>query len=333
MKFGFGSVPDASVDGYIDLMCLGEQLGFDIAWIPDQTFFHDPFVIIAAASERTSSIKLGVGVTNPYTRHPAQVARAAATLAEVTDGRVVIGFGAGNRKELLVPLGFQQDHAGPRCREAVQIAKALLAGKEVQYQSSTLVADGVVLQPSQPRNVPVYLAGRGRYVLRAAGELADGVIVGGLVSAEGIAYATDVIREGAESSDRSLDDVEIISWVSCYLTSDRKSQIRRLKPTVAHIIGGAPQDVLKRVGLTGSRIKELKEAYRSGGLEGGGRLVTEEEVDLFTIVGDAAVCRKRIAQLADAGITQLGLLLNHSTYTERAEFLRDFATDVVPAFQ
>lgn len=56
-----------------------EQQGFRSAWIPDQPFYCDPYVVLAAAAAETERIKLGVGVTNPFTAHPAISARIAAS--------------------------------------------------------------------------------------------------------------------------------------------------------------------------------------------------------------------------------------------------------------
>lgn len=333
MKFGFGAVPAYSIKDSVELVQLGENLGFDMAWMPDQTFYRDPFVVMTVTAQATKRIRLMLGVTNPYTRHPAQVARAIATLDEVSDGRVILGYGAGNRKELLLPLGYEQDLAGQRCREAVIVVKQLLAGKQVDYRSSTLVAAGVeLLIPPRPA-LPVYLAGRGPKILEAAGEVADEVVIGGLVSEPGIEYALEVIAQGEKRRDAGLGPVHKISWVSCHITADREATVERLKTNVAHIIGGAPREVLLTIGLGAERIDDLKRAYAAGGPSGAAPLVTAAEVDMLTIVGDGEACSARIQQLADAGIDELGVLLTQKTPEDQAAFLRQFAAEVMPHFR
>jgi 5,10-methylenetetrahydromethanopterin reductase len=333
LKFGFGSVPKASIADTVRLVQLGETLGFDVAWVPDQTFFRDPFVVLTACVQATNRIRLMLGVTNPYTRHPAQVARAAATVDELAGGRLSLGYGAGNRKELLLPLGMEQTEAGPRCREAVMITKRLLAGEEVHYRSPTLVVDGVrLLLPPRP-GLRVYLAGRGPHILKAAGEVADGVIIGGLVSPGGLTYALDMVRQGAASQNRELTALDIISWVGCHITDDRAATIETLRPSVAHIIGGAPIEVLRTIGLADERITQLKQAYAAGGPAGGAPLVTETEVDLLTIVGSPEECSAGIRRLEEAGVNQVGLLLNQPTQEAQEAFLLRFAHEVMPHFR
>lgn len=332
LKFGFGAVPAHSLEDSVRLVQLGESLGYNMAWTPDQTFFRDPFVVLTLLARTTSRIRLMLGVTNPYTRHPAQIARATATVDEVSGGRLALGYGAGNRKELLLPLGLEQTEAGPRCKEAVQVTKELLAGNTVRYRSETLVADGVqLLSPPRP-DLPVYLAGRGPFILQAAGEVADGVVIGGLVSPEGIEYAMDRVKAGLAARSSIPRRFEIISWVSCHLTEDRERTIESLKPNVAHIIGGAPTSVLKTIGLGEDRIAELKQAYAQGGPMGAAPLVSAGEVDRLTIVGDGEWCSRRIQALAEAGVHQIGMLLTQPSPAEQQDFLRRFAGQVMPNF-
>ena len=129
MKFIFGAKPKAPITNFTRLVQLGESLGYDAAWIPDQTFFPDPFVTLAVVASQTQRIELVIGVANPYTRHPVQVARAAATLDDHCPGRVALGYGAGNRRELIVPLGGEQERAAAHCREAMILCRRLLRGE------------------------------------------------------------------------------------------------------------------------------------------------------------------------------------------------------------
>lgn len=228
MKFGLAVVPDTRLEETVGLVQLGEELGFDTAWVADQTFYRDPFVVLSACAQATRRIDLGLGATNPYTRHPVQIARAAAALNELAEGRFRLAIGAGNRKELLQPLGWNQTGAGPRCREAVTVIKQLLSGEEVHYGSDTLTVDHVrLLVPPQPQ-LPVFLAGRGPYVLRSAGQVADGVIIGGLVSPDGLAYALATVGDGLAQRRAKSVEFAVVSWVNCELTDDRDQVFQRL---------------------------------------------------------------------------------------------------------
>ena len=331
MRFGFGAVPARTVADSVRLIELGERLGYDRAWVPDQTFHHDPFVLLAECARATKRIGLMLGVVNPFTRHPVQVARAAASLAELCGGRLAIGYGAGNRDELVAKLGLEHAQAAVRCREAVVQTRRLLSGEEVTYKSPTLTVDRVRLESDPPPRVPIFLGARGPRILRAAGEVADGVVIGSIASPSGLAYALEAVADGARDAGRDRADVEVVSWVGVTLADDGARALDELRPRTAHVIAGhrTPVEVLERVGLTRARIEDLRRVYGERGTAGTAPLITAEEVSLFALVGTPAECRERIAALARVGVTELGLLLQQRSFDARAAFLERFADEVM----
>ncbi|MCL6554615.1 MAG: LLM class flavin-dependent oxidoreductase [Firmicutes bacterium] len=144
MRFGFATIPGEAA-AFTALVRDAEAMGFHQAWVPDQTFHRDVFALLAACATEARRIALGVGVTNPFTRHPVQIARAAATVDEISGGRLTLGIGAGNRRELLRPLGLEQERTAQRCAEAVTVIKGLLRGERVTHESDTLTVRDVAL--------------------------------------------------------------------------------------------------------------------------------------------------------------------------------------------
>jgi 5,10-methylenetetrahydromethanopterin reductase len=333
MRFGFCHVPHEHYARHVELVRLAERLGFDRAWIPDQTFNHDPYVILAATALATDEIELGVGVANPFTRHPATTGRAIASVADIAPGRVSLGIGAGNVRELLHPLGFEFDGPADRCREAVELIRRELTGSQVGYEGRYYRMDGVRLEIEGEFDVPLYLAGRGPRVLENAGAVGDGVLIGGLCGTEGMRYALTCLRRGAEKAGRDSLPGEIGSWVTCQLTDDREAGIARIRPNIAHIIGGAPLQVMREIGLPDEVISAIKQAYARGGSSAAAEHVTDECVDAFAIVGPPEVAVERIKALEDAGATQFIFLIGSGDVDEQAGRLEQFASSVFPAFR
>lgn len=332
MRFGFSHHPAEHYSRHVDLIRHAEAIGFDTAWVPDQTYYRDPYVMLAAFAAATETIELGLAVTNPFTRHPTTTARCVATVAEFAPGRMRLGFGAGNRRELLDPLDLPLDDTPGRCVEAAEIVRGMLAGERLDYAGRHYRARGVALEFEADR-VPIYIAGRGRGMLRAAGQVADGVIAGGLSTPAGVAYAWREIARGAARTGRDERALEVVSWVMCQVTDDRAGAADSVRPMVAHIIGGAPVDMLIEVGLGEALVATIKRAYAAGGKEAAAKHVTDECVDTFTLLGDAEQCLERVRALERAGVTQFGLLLPPGTVDQHRARLDRFAETVIAGYR
>ena len=259
-------------------------------------------------------------------------ARAAATAAEFAPGRLRLAFGAGNRQEMLVPLGLPLDDTPGRCREAAAIVRGLLAGERLDFEGRHYQAKGVELD-FEAEAIPIYFAGRGRGMLRAGGQVADGVIVGGLCTLSGIDYAWREIARGAGRAGRDERDLEIVCWLMCTVTGDRAAVTESMRPMVAHIIGGAPEDMLLEIGLPADTVDAVKREYAVAGKEGAARYVDDECIDTFTLVGDRDECLERIQSLEAAGVTQFGMLLPPGDVDAHRRNLDRFADEVISAYR
>ena len=89
-----------------DMVAEIESLGFDHLWLTDSSLHaRNPYAYLTLAATRSSRLTLGTAVTNPLTRHPAITAAAAATVDEISGGRMIVGIGAGDRP--LLALGMK----------------------------------------------------------------------------------------------------------------------------------------------------------------------------------------------------------------------------------
>jgi len=330
MKFAFGAKPKAPIHAFVKLVQLGETLGYDAAWVPDQTFFPDPYVSMAACAAATAHIELVLGVANPYTRHPVQVARAVATLDDLAPGRIALGYGAGNRKELIVPLGGEQVRPAAHCREAIQLCRRLFEGEMLHHRSDLYVADGVELEMKAHPDIPIYLAARGPRVLQVAGEVSDVAVIGALLSEDGIRFALDNIRIGARQAQRQFEDVGRMIWITCHVTEEKALWVERYRASAAHILAGAPPAVFAALKLSRGFMDELKRVYGESGSAGAAHLVSDDLVLQLAAIGTADEIVDQLQRARDLGIDQVGILVNAPTVDESATALRRFADEVMP---
>jgi 5,10-methylenetetrahydromethanopterin reductase len=168
-----------------------EDAGFDGMFITDsQNLWMECWVALTVAATETERLKLGTAVTNPVTRHAAVTADAAASLQEVSKGRVLLGIGRGD--SALAYLGHAPAPL-PRFARYLQQLQGYLRGEDVPFDTDgftdlpplgTLGYERVPrssrirwLPGTQPK-VPVDVAGSGPKVVRLAAQLADGVTFG-----------------------------------------------------------------------------------------------------------------------------------------------------------
>jgi 5,10-methylenetetrahydromethanopterin reductase len=218
MNYGLLLLGEHTPDRLIGLAQLIEKHGFENLWYAEEKFFRDPYVSLTHVLHHTSRIKVGVGVTDPYTRHPALTAMAMGTLAELAGERGVLGIGAGFSG--LQALGMKQPKPVTALREAISLMRRLWAGETVTTEGEIISFYGGELNYKSPPNIPIHIATSGRQILRLAGEIADGVWFGDLASPRVIEPALAEVRRGAARAGRSLDGFPLISRANLILSDD-----------------------------------------------------------------------------------------------------------------
>ncbi len=248
-RFGVQARGPMEAGGWQELARQAEGLGYDVLSVPDH-FDRGPapMVALAFAAEATTTLRLGTLVLANDFRHPAAVAKEAATLDVLSDGRFELGIGAGWQTTDYERTGIPMDRPGvriERLREAVTIIKGLLAGETVDFSGQHYAIDGLtgLPEPVRPGGPPLFVAGGSERVLRLAAQTADivgvnpnmaaGVIderVGPSATAEATAAKIDWIRE--EAGER-FGNLELHSrvHVAC-VTDDGRGFAEALAPAM-----------------------------------------------------------------------------------------------------
>jgi probable F420-dependent oxidoreductase len=168
-----------------------EDLGFATLTVPDHlTDFLAPMPAAVSAADATTAIRVGTNVLNNDLRHPVLVAREAATVDLLTDGRLQLGLGAGSIQAEYDQAGLRFDSGATRVErlaEAVTIIKGLLAGREVTFAGRHYQVTGHTIAPLpvQKPHPPILIGGNGRRLLTLAAREADIVGLSGITFREG----------------------------------------------------------------------------------------------------------------------------------------------------
>jgi 5,10-methylenetetrahydromethanopterin reductase len=316
---------------------LAEELGCAFLWATDDRLQKDVFSVLAAIATQTRRLRLGPGVTNPYSRHPALIAAGVATLDELSAGRAVLGIGAGGTNH--GALGIRRDAPAVALREAIGLIRGLLAGHEVTINGRIVHATKARLDFAPIRaGVPIYIGSRGPRVLELAGELADGVIVGNVATSEGWRYAMDRIASGAERAGRTLSDLLLTAWVYLAVADKRSDALEAVRPLVAtSLVTSRP--ILHELGIElPIRFAEAMEgmgwSLEADAVERAGRLVPDETLARFAVAGTPADCGARLHDLLDSIplISQVVIVPAPARGQHIADVVRRFMLEVVPRF-
>ena len=118
-----------------------ERAGLGSAWIIEDYFHPGAYALAAAAAAVTERLAIGLGVVNPYTRHPVLLAMETAALAGIAPGRVVLGLGSSNRRWIEAQMGIPFKAPLGGLRESVAIVRRLLAGERVTARGEVFTVD------------------------------------------------------------------------------------------------------------------------------------------------------------------------------------------------
>jgi 5,10-methylenetetrahydromethanopterin reductase len=294
----------------IEVARFAEESGFDIFWVPDERFFRDVYGLCAAVAGATEEIWIGPCVTDPYTRHPALTAMAIATLDELSDGRAVLGLGAGVSG--FAELGLKRSQVARRSAEAIHLIRRLLTGEEVELHGDVFSFSGRLNFQPPREEVPIYLAAGGPMMLRAGGMLANGVIIEGCVAPGTLERAYDVIELGASYVGHDPQTIDIVARIDVAVDESIDAAYDALRPRIARkLIAAAPGfgTFMARGLMVPEEIRELVEdvgyTWDEETLARIGAQLPESYTDAFAIAATPDTLAGRLDQLVERGATQI----------------------------
>jgi 5,10-methylenetetrahydromethanopterin reductase len=306
VRFSLRINNDVSPAGFVDLAVAAEAAGFDQLWVSHDLFWRSAPVLLAAAAGATSRIGLGVGIMNPYSSHPAELAMHAATLAELSEGRFLLGIASG-AEEFLAWAGIARPRPLAGARDAMTACRALLERRvpaddpAVAASGGRWTAEGHLRWPG-PR-VPIYLGAMSPLMLALGGELADGVLALSLPP-EHFTVAADVVRDGALAVGRNLSEVDQPACFWCSVDDDRERAEAALAEKLAYYGPSFSPSLLAPSGITPADFLPAAAAFHGGDQTAARALITPAMLALG-VAGDPPAIVARCRGLLGAGATHL----------------------------
>jgi F420-dependent oxidoreductase-like protein len=308
-----------SRDDQLEIVQEAERLGYDSVWTAE-AYGSDAATILGWIAGQTERIRLGSAIFQMPGRSPAMTAMTAATLDQLSNGRMILGIGSSGPQ---VAEGWHGQRFGKqiqRTREYVSVVRMALARERVVFEGETLelpLPDGpgkalkLTIAPVQEQ-IPIYLAAIGPNNTRLAGEIADGWIPT-LFSPEHVAEFRPLLEEGAARVGRSLNGFDIAPTVQVFVTDDVAAARDAMRPFLALYVGGMGSrdknfynQLVQRYGFEAAA-REVQNLYLDGRREDAMAALPDELIDLVSLCGPPDHVRERLAVYRDAGVGTLGV--------------------------
>jgi F420-dependent oxidoreductase-like protein len=320
----------------LELVREAERLGYDSVWTAE-AYGSDAATILGWLAGATERIKLGSAIFQMPGRSPALTAMTAATLDQLSGGRMRLGIGSSGPQ---VAEGWHGQRFGKqlqRTREYVAVVRMALARERVEFHGETLelpLPDGpgkalkLTIAPVQER-IPIYIAAIGPKNTALAAEIADGWLPM-MFSPEHVGEFRPLLEEGfARAGDgKGYDDFDIAPSVNVFITDDVAAARDAMRPFIALYVGGMGSrernfynQLVSRYGFEDAA-RTVQDLYLEGRAKDAMAALPDALIDTVTLCGPRDAARERIGMLRDAGVGTLIVSPMAWTFEERREQLR-----------
>jgi F420-dependent oxidoreductase-like protein len=294
-----------------------ERLGYDSLWTAE-AYGSDAATVLGWIAGATTKIKLGAAIFQMPGRSAAMTAMTAATLDQLSGGRMILGLGSSGPQVAEGWHGQRFARQLQRTREYVEVVRLALSRERLEFHGETLelpLPDGpgkalkLTIGPVQER-IPIYLAAIGPKNTALTGEIADGWLPT-FFSPEHVGLFRELLGEGAARSGRSVDEIEIAPMVSAHVSDDIELARNLMRPAIALYVGGMGSrqqnfynTLVQRYGFEDAA-REIQDLYLDGKKEEACAAIPDALIDQVSLVGPRDVVAERVAAFRDAGVGTL----------------------------
>jgi 5,10-methylenetetrahydromethanopterin reductase len=317
-----------------------DEGGFDTIWLAEAYPWwrkhsmeaRSSTALSALIARETERLAVGWGIISPFTRHPIQIAMEARVTQEAAGpDRFYLGLGV---SKIFMRHAAVDGPAVAAMKEAAKIVRGVLAGEALDLDGKVFSAHVPALRndADAPRwPVPLYVAGTGPMMLKAAAQVADGLLTASITTPAFVRY----VRERIAEAGRDPDSLDLGCTIVASIDEDRALGREGAREIAGMYLANKVQNIqeaadtlLECAGLTQEEIRPVAEAMERGGRLAAKAAVTDEILDKCTpIAGTPEDCVAAIEEYRDAGCTHVMLELWGD---DRPGQLRLFAEQVLP---
>jgi probable F420-dependent oxidoreductase len=297
------------------------EWGYPAIWMAEGAG-PDSFTLAGAMAVSTRTIEIGTAIVPVYNRTPAVLAMSAATLAQLSGDRFILGLGSSshaimrdwNGCDFHAPLGH--------VRESVELIRQALSADKTDFEGKYFRSNGLRLGARPSRPLRIYVAALREKMCELAGEVGEGLIVN-FQPASAMPQILSAYRRGAARAGRGATNDEVVCRFQVCVTNDRA----KARGLVRMAFGGYLSTPVYNAFLAWCgfepEAKAIAEAFAKRDRAGVAAAISDEIVDRIAIVGTPDECREQIAAFVKAGVTTSVIA---PLATSRDEALRVYET-------
>jgi 5,10-methylenetetrahydromethanopterin reductase len=288
LRFSYASLPDHPVGEIVDTIVLADQLGFHGAYMADETYHKDGWLISSVAATRTERIRLSPCVTHVILKEPTILAHTIATLDELSNGRAECVYSVGNIAMLeQYHVDWKTGGQIRRLREAHQVMRTMLDEGKIDFEGEFYRYTGLFTsaRPVQG-HVPLKIgAMRGPRSFELAGEISDGMHQALAYSREAMQFASDHVRIGADRAGRDPDELDLGAWMVTSIAENGAAAKAAARVVVAFYIPAMPREQIERHGIDPDSLQPIMDAFNVGDVEQAIELTTPDLTEKLSLSG------------------------------------------------
>jgi alkanesulfonate monooxygenase SsuD/methylene tetrahydromethanopterin reductase-like flavin-dependent oxidoreductase (luciferase family) len=341
----FGCMLSGDLESRIRTAQLADKYGFDSVWSGDHLTFWYPDVVypetwstLLAAGMHTKTVTLGSSVIDPFRRHPSLIAQTVASVDTITNGRTILGMGAGEPMNN-IPFGIEWDKPAKRLRESILAVKALWESspsRPVNYEGEfyNFVNAYLMISPKRKPHPPVYVSASGKLTRKIAAELGDGWLAH-IHSPETFREDSREIDDNAKLAGRAPNEIERVAFLITALSEDEESGFEMVKSPVGMELLLA-QDILRRTGYLSKDFPSLLDLRKFTASSRENEIlwktaekVERKAIEQTSLFGTADDCISTIEKFVRAGATQVELVFINRNLDET---FKQFGQKIIPNF-
>jgi len=321
----------------LELAQAADDLGYDSIWAAE-AYGSDAATVMAWIAANTKRAKIASGIFQMPARTPSMTAMTAATLDNISDGRLVLGLGMSGPQVVEGWHGQPFDHQLQRTREYIAIVRKALDRETVTYDGEfySLPRPGgagkplkLIIKPVQER-IPIYLAAIGPKNTALAAEIADGWLPT-IFAPDHIDVFKESIDEGAKRAGRDPGEIDIAPMVSLAIDDDAGKARDLMRPFLALYVGGMGsrkknfyKNLVTRYGF-GDEAQKVQDLYLDQKYDEAMAALPEELIDKVALCGPKEAIAERLAVYRDAGVGTLLVTPIAQSVDQRVGMLRTLA--------